>query len=77
MTGNLNNECIRQFNEYLKQLCRERHYVYLDLYWAFADGEGYLPDVYCGDAADMGFHLTFGGIEKQIEYIRSHVTPAG
>ena len=71
------NYIIRVFNESLKQLCRDRGYVYLDLYWAMADAEGYLPDEYCCDIPDMGFHLTFSGIEKQIEYIRSHVTPVG
>ncbi len=77
--GSLNNESIREFDEKLKPVCKEKGYTYLDVSSAVSDENGNLIYEYCGDPPTddnpdaMGLHFTDTGCAKWAEYLRTHV----
>lgn len=62
-----NIERIQSYNEKLLAMCKKRKdVIYLDLYSAVADEEGYLPD----DTSPDGVHLDVTSCMRVMEYIR-------
>ena len=59
--GRFNNTNIQAFNDYLRQVCSERGYTYVDIYSVLADETGHLKKSCCGDAASMGIHMSNTG----------------
>ncbi len=62
------NPRVREYNDILRGLCDEKGIFYLDLYSAFADENGNLPDEFSAD----GVHLTKNGYIKWADYLRTH-----
>lgn len=63
-----NNTRIAEFNEVIKEICKEGQYYYLNVQEALVDSEGYLPD----HAATDGIHPTTEYYKKWLEYTKSH-----
>lgn len=68
----LNNTHLRTYNDLMAQVAEEKQVAYLDLYSAFVDENGQLPE----DASNDGVHLKKPYCQKWLEYLRCHaVTP--
>lgn len=67
--GRFNNDNIRQFNAYLKQVCDERSYTYVDIYHVLSDESGHLKKSYCGDPGAMGIHMSNEGSAAWVQYL--------
>lgn len=64
------NEKITLYNDYLREMCREKEAFYLDL--SFLAGEdGALPE----DAARDGIHVGWDCCQQWMEYLRTHTVP--
>ena len=63
-----NNTRIAEFNEVIKEICKEGQYHYLNVQEALVDSEGYLPD----HASTDGIHPTKEYYIKWLEYTQSH-----
>lgn len=70
--ASLNNETIRQYNQAVEAICKERGWYYLDLWEALADENGALRADYSGDKA-MGIHLNYAGAGAWADYLLRHV----
>lgn len=57
------------FNEVLKELAAEERLLYLDVFSALADEDGYLPDRV---ASSDGYHFTPEHYQLWLEYLRTH-----
>ena len=64
-----NNENIAVFNRYIRQMCEEHKYYYLNVQEALVDSEGYLPD----GASNDGIHPLKDSCRKWLQYIQCHV----
>lgn len=71
----LNNTTIDSFNQKMLELCRERHWYFLDVASVMKDSEGYLKREFCSDYPRMGLHLTYNADSVWIEYIKNHKLP--
>ena len=63
-----NNTRIAEFNEVIKEICKEGHFHYLNVQEVMIDSEGYLPDY----ASTDGIHPTTEYYKKWLEYTKSH-----
>ena len=63
-----NNERIAEYNEVIREICKEGQYHYLNVQEVMIDNEGYLPD----HAATDGIHPTVEYYKKWLEYTKSH-----
>lgn len=61
------NVKLREYNDLLQRMCGECGLIYLDVYSAFADENGCLPEVYSSD----GVHLSLAGYAHWREYLAS------
>lgn len=68
--GRFNNSNIQKFNEYLRQVCDERDYTYVDIYSVMADESGHLKKSYCGDPGAMGIHMSASGCAAWSKYLQ-------
>ena len=77
--GGLNNTTIKEFDEKLQPICKEKGYTYLDVASAVSDENGNLVYEYCGDPPSddnpdaMGLHFTDAGCQKWADYLRANV----
>lgn len=71
-----NPNLIRELNDWMKSMCEERHFAYVDYYTAMVDNAGFLP----ADMADDGLHPNAKGYRIMapiaLEAINSAVKPA-
>lgn len=67
------NEKVNRFNELLKDLCAEKHALYLDAHSALVDDAGALP----ADASTDGIHINKATYGTWFDYIRTHVWGGG
>ena len=68
----LRNDHLRTYNELMARAAEEKQVAYLDLYSAFVDENGQLPE----DASNDGVHLKKPYCQKWLEYLQCHtVTP--
>ena len=65
---NLTNEHLRVYNDLMRQVAEEKQVVYLDLYTAFADENGILPE----GASRDGVHLVKESCQQWLEYLKTH-----
>lgn len=63
-----NNERIAEYNEVIRDICKEGQYHYLNVQEVMIDNEGYLPD----HAATDGIHPTVEYYKIWLEYTKSH-----
>lgn len=69
----LTNEHLRVYNDLMRRAAEEKQVVYLDLYTAFADENGSLPQ----GASRDGVHLTKEYCQQWLTYLQTHtVDPA-
>ena len=68
----IDNRMIREYNEKLKELCREKGYHYLDIYSAVANEEGLLSVEDCADPMNAGVHPSPSCCEKWLNYLYEH-----
>lgn len=61
---------IREFNQLLKDMCRDTNTIYLNVSEAVEDTNGYLPE----EASSDGIHLNRSYCFKWLEYLRTHTT---
>ena len=64
----LSNEHLRVYNDLMRRAAEEKQVVYLDLYAAFADENGELPQ---GSSRD-GVHLGKESCIRWLEYLKTH-----
>ena len=69
----LNNDVIAHYNENLKQLCRDRGWIFLDVGSALKGEDGCFMEDYCWDPRGMGMHPSPEGTGREVNYIRTHV----
>lgn len=67
-----NNELIREFNGLLKSYCDKKGYKYLDVYSAFADENGNLPDKLCSDPDNMGLHFNDTSCQMWVDFLKNN-----
>ena len=68
----LRNDHLRTYNDLMAKVAEEKQVAYLDLYSAFVDENGQLPE----DASNDGVHLKKPYCEKWLEDLQCHtVTP--
>lgn len=63
-----NNTRIAEFNEVIREICKEGRFHYLNVQEVMIDSEGYLPD----HASTDGIHPTTEYYKKWLEYTKSH-----
>lgn len=68
----INNPRILQYNELLRNMCREKQVAYLNVREAVEDANGCLPD----DATSDGVHLNTAYCQKWLEYLKTHTDAA-
>lgn len=66
-------ELVRQFNEMIQDIARERGVWYLDVYSVLCNEDGYLPS----DVTNDGVHFTPAHYEKWYDYMNTHYVPDG
>lgn len=66
-----NNDRIRMYNDNIIALTKEKGVIYLDVYSAFIDENGALPE----DAATDGIHLTKPYCKVWLQYLLTHAVP--
>lgn len=66
--NNINNTRINQFNEMIKQICKEQNATYVDVHSQFVKPDGSLID---GISTD-GIHFNKDGCQKWADYLRAH-----
>lgn len=66
--NNTNNTRINQFNEMLKQICKEQNATYVDVHSQFVKPDGSLID---GISTD-GIHFNKDGCQKWADYLRAY-----
>ncbi len=69
---NYNAVTIKQYNECLAAVCREKGWYFINVASVFADDNGYLIEDYCSDLNGMGIHFTMAGCEKWVDYLYTH-----
>lgn len=63
------NEKIRQINEWIKEIAKNKKVYFINTYDVVSDQNGYLIDAYCnGD----GYHLSKEGYYVLVDHIRRH-----
>ena len=67
----LNNDRIRTYNALIQQAAAEKQAVYVDLYSAFVDENGGLPE----DSTSDGVHLRAAGYVAWLNYLETHTVP--
>ncbi len=65
----VNNDNIRLFNGLIRDLAEQKQVMFLNIYEALVDEEGFLPD----DASTDGIHLSKGYNQIWINYMKEHV----
>ena len=68
----VNNPRILQYNELLKNLCKEKQVAYLNVREAVEDENGCLPD----EASSDGVHLNKTYCQKWYDYLKTHTNAA-
>lgn len=64
----LTNDHLRIYNQLMQQVAEEKKVAYVNVYEAFADENGSLPE---GDSRD-GVHLYKESCQRWLEYLRTH-----
>lgn len=64
---------IKQYNDILAGICREKGWYYINVASVFADENGYLISDYCSDLNGMGIHFTMTGCKYWVDYLLTHV----
>ena len=64
----LTNDHLRVYNQLMQQVAEEKKVAYVNVYEAFADENGSLPE---GDSRD-GVHLYKESCQRWLEYLRTH-----
>lgn len=64
----LTNDHLRVYNQLMQQVAEEKKVVYVDVYEAFVDENGSLPE---GDSRD-GVHLYKESCQRWLEYLKTH-----
>ena len=64
----LTNDHLRIYNQLMQQVAEEKKVAYVNVYEAFADENGSLPEV---DSRD-GVHLYKESCQRWLEYLRTH-----
>ena len=64
----LTNDHLRVYNQLMQQVAEEKQVAYVDVYSAFVDENGALPE---GDSRD-GVHLYKESCQRWLEYLRTH-----
>lgn len=65
----IKNEKINEYNDFIKQIAKEKNVHYLNVSEAVAAPNGALPD----DAAVDGIHLKKEYCQKWLEYLKNHI----
>lgn len=64
----LTNDHLRTYNQLMQQVAEEKQVAYVDVYEAFVDENGALPE---GDSRD-GVHLYKESCQRWLEYLKTH-----
>lgn len=70
--GTVTNEDVQDYNEMLKEACKENHWFYLDVASAVIDEDGSLRPEYCSDPDGQGIHFTYDGCQQWADYLYTH-----
>jgi lysophospholipase L1-like esterase len=73
LSNGLNNTIIKEYNARLEQLCREKHWYFVDVGSVMYDSSGnWLNNSYCSDLGGMGIHFTDAGCQRWVDYLLTH-----
>lgn len=64
------NERVNRFNDLLRQMCAEKHALFLDIHAALADETGALP---AGASGADGIHLKKSAYQTWFAYVQTHI----
>lgn len=67
---NFSNDIVREYNQELIKICKEKNFTFLDVYKVLQDKNGDLDPKYCSDKNDRGIHLTNDACCKWIELLK-------
>ncbi len=67
-SDSFNNARVVEYNGYIQKICKENEYLCLNLYEAYADSSGNLPEEISGD----GSNIEYGNYEPMKEYFYTH-----
>jgi lysophospholipase L1-like esterase len=71
--GSINNNMVKEYNQMLKKLCKEKGWFFVDVGSVMYDASGqWLNTAYCSDLSGMGIHFTNAGCEAWVDYLYTH-----